>query len=182
MKKPYSKSFQITLSAISCAVAVLFLYLGTFNPYMLATGYFMSAICLTVPLSKQFIWGDFLAYLGTVVLTIVLGAVARVWVLVPFIMFFGLHPLANCLQIKYKINRWVALVAKMAWFDLTLVVMYHLLFNGFFGAEGMPVFELINRYIYGVIAVFGSLFLWAYDYFMFKVQIAVNRLVARIRK
>lgn len=179
-QKRYSKAFQITLSAISCAVAVLFLYLGTFNGYMLATGYFMASIALMVPLSKQFLWADFLAYLGTVLLTIVLGAVAKIWVLVPFVMFFGLHPLVNVLQIKYKVSRWLALVLKMIWFDVTLFVMYRFVFNGLIGSSEWQIFELVDRYILVVIAVGGSLFLWVYDYFMFKIQIAVNRLVARI--
>lgn len=181
MKPKYSHSFQITLSAISCAMAVLFLYVGTFNPYLLATGYFMGAVCLCVPLSKNFYRGDFLAYLGTVVLTVIMGAVARIWVLVPFIMFFGLHPLANALLKKYKVPYMWGLIAKIVWFDATAYVAYLLVFNGFIGGENAVV-QFANDHILLVIAVVGSLFLVAYDYAMAKAQKVINGLVARIRK
>jgi hypothetical protein len=181
-KRKYSKSFEIALSALSCAVASAFLALGIINNYILATGYFMAAIALMVPLSKQFFWGDFLAYIGTVILAVILGAVVQFWNLVPFIMFFGLHPLVNCLQIRFKINKWLALLIKTIWFDFTLWVMYKLIFGGFLGFNNTSFADIINTYIWAFIAVGGSIVFFVYDYFMFKIQIAVNKLVYRIKK
>ncbi|MCD8308940.1 MAG: hypothetical protein LUD19_03715 [Clostridia bacterium] len=183
-KNKYSKSFEIALSAISCAVAVLFLTLGTLSGYLLATGYLVAQVALMVPLSKQFVWGDVLAYMGTVILALILGAVSAWWDIVPFIMFFGLHPLANFLQVKYKVNRWIALVIKMVWFDVTLYVMYLLVFGGIMGGSysGTAFFTFVNDYIWLFIIIGGSLFLWIYDYIMFKVQIWVNKVVYKIRK
>lgn len=181
-KKKYSRSFEITLSAVSCAVAVLFLYLGTLNAYLLATGYFMAEVALMVPLSKAFYRGDFLAYLGTCLLTVLLGAIGRVWVLVPFIMFFGLHPLVNSLQLRYKFNKWLALLIKAVWFDFTLWVMYVLVFGGSIGDADSELYQVVNRYIWAFIAVFGTVFLCVYDYAIFRCQRVVNRLGYRIKK
>ncbi len=180
----YSKSFRIALSGISCALAAIFLSLGFFSGVLIATGFLIAEVALMVPLSKQFILGDFLAYLGTVLIAIIFGAVAQFWSLIPFIMFFGLHPLANCLQIKYSVNRWIALLVKMIWFDVTLYVAYIVVFNGVLGASAgqSAFFDFINEYIWLFIIVIGSLFLWVYDYIMFKVQIWINRLVYRIKK
>ena len=111
-KKKYSHSFEIALSAISCAVAVICLLLGFWSDVLLASGYLFGIIALMVPLSKQFYWGGFLAYVGTVILAIIMGAAVRFWDIVPFIMFFGLHPLINALQVRFKINRWLALAIK----------------------------------------------------------------------
>lgn len=176
------KSFEITLSAISCAVAVIFLYLGTFNTYVLATCYIAAQIALMLPLSKCFYAGDGLAYLGTCILTILLGAIGKVWVLVPFIMFFGLHPLVNALQLRFKINRWIALVIKAVWFDFTLWVMYILVFGSSIGNPDSEIYRVINDYILAFIFVGGSLLFFVYDYLMFKCQMAVNAFVYRIRK
>lgn len=183
-KRRYSRSFQIALSGISCAIAVIFLSLGFFSGVLVATGYLIAQVALMVPLSKQFYLGDFLAYLGTAILAIAFGAAAQFWNLVPFIMFFGLHPLVNSFQLKYRVNRWVALVVKMIWFDVTLYVMYLLVFGGVLGASygDSAFFDFVNQYIWLFIIVLGSLFLWLYDYIMFKVQIAVNMLVYRIKK
>ncbi|MCD8372433.1 MAG: hypothetical protein LUD27_03930 [Clostridia bacterium] len=183
-KNKNSKSFEIALSAISCAVAVLFLTLGVLSGYLLASGYIIAEVALMVPLAKQFTRGDFLAYVGTVILALILGAVASFWDVIPFIMFFGLHPLANFLQIKHKVNKWLALVIKMVWFDVTLYVMYLLVFNGIIGGAyaDSAFFTFVNNYIWIFIITLGSLFLWLYDYIMFKVQIYVNKLVYRIKK
>lgn len=136
-----------------------------------------------VPLSKRFYLGGFLAYLGTVILAIVMGAAARFWDLVPFIMFFGLHPLINCLQVRFNINKWLALVVKAVWFDFTLWVAYILIFGGVIGGSaGNAVYDFINNYIYYFIFIGGTLIFYPYDYLMYKAQSAVDKLVYRIRK
>jgi hypothetical protein len=137
-----------------------------------------------LPLSKQFYKGDVLAYIGTVILALILGAVVRFWDIVPFIMFFGLHPLINSLQIKFKINRWLAYAIKAIWFDFTLWVAYILVFNGIVGGAQaeLEIFQFINRYILYFIFIGGSIFFLAYDYLIFKCQVVVNMLVYRIRK
>lgn len=182
-KRKYSKSFEIALSAMSCAVAVVFLMLGFFSGYLLATGYIMGVIALMAPLSKQFFWGDFLAYLGTCILAVIMGAAARFWDLVPFIMFFGLHPLINALQIKFKINKWLAFAVKAVWFDLTVFVAYLLIFR-ISGFSRLPenVVSAIKKFLPLIICVGGTLIFFVYDYLIFKCQIAVNKIVYRIKK
>ena len=177
------KSFEIALSAVATALAVAGLTFGFFVPYMLATGYLIAVVALMIPLSKQFYWGDALAYAATCILTVIFGATMRLWDLVPFIMFFGLHPLINSLQIRFKINRWIALAVKALWFDLTLWVAYILIFS-VSGGSFLPesVLDFIRRFLPLVIIVGGSLIFWLYDYLVFKCQIFVNNAVYRIRR
>lgn len=183
-KRKYSHSFEIALSAISCAVAVIFLLLGYWSGILLASGYVFGMVALMVPLSKQFYRGGALAYAGTVILAIVLGAAARFWDLVPFIMFIGLHPLINALQVRFKINRWIALAVKAVWFDFTLWVAYVLVFGGVLGGEmsDNALYEFINRYIYWFIFLGGTLIFVPYDFMVFRMQKVVNAIVYRIRK
>lgn len=181
-----NKTFEIALSGISCAVAAVSLSLGIMTGLgaLTATGYLLAVIALMVPLSKQFFWGDFLAYIGTVILAVVLGAAVKFWDLVPFAIFFGLHPLANALQIRFKINRWLALAIKAVWFDCTLIVGYYLVFGGMLGGSLFPeeVYEVINKYIFLLIFTVGTVGFFIYDYLIFKCQILINRIVFRIRK
>lgn len=183
-KRKYTKSFEIALSAISCAIAVVCLLLGYFSGILLGTGYLFGIIALMVPLSKQFFVGGFLAYVGTCILTFILGAVAKFWELVPFIMFFGLHPLANCLQLRFNINRWLAFAIKAVWFVGTLFAGYFMMVYGVIGAEILQsqLFERVQNYIYVLIPVVGALFFFVYDYLIFKCQIMINSLIYRIRK
>lgn len=173
-----SRTFGIALSAISCAVAAGALALGLLSGWLVGTGYVVAVTALTVPLSKQFFWGDFLAYLGTVILAVVLGAAVKFWDLVPFAMFFGLHPLVNCLQIRFKINRWIAFAVKAVWFDCTLIAAYYLIYV--LGGIVLPerVQAAIDGWrLYVIIFTAGTAVFLLYDYLIFKLQIGVNRLV-----
>lgn len=181
-KKRNSKSFEIALSAISCALAIIFLLLGTLSGWLLATGYIMAQICLMIPLSKGFYVGDVLAYIGTCILTILLGAIGQAWLLVPFIMFFGLHPLINALQLRFNINKWIAYIVKAIWFDFSLWVMYILVFGSSIGDPSIEIYHIINDYILVFIFVGGTIIFFVYDYIMFKCQMIVNSLVYRIHK
>lgn len=182
-KKRNEKTFEIALSGISCAVASGALSLGILSGWLVATGYVIAIIALMVPLSKQFFKGGFLAYAGTVILAVALGAAIKFWDLVPFAMFFGLHPLLNALQIRCKINRWLSYFIKALWFDCTLIAAYFLIYE--VGGVSLP--EQIETIIAGwrlyvIIFTAGTAVFFIYDYLIFKVQIGVNALVYRIRK
>lgn len=183
-KRRYTKSFEIALSAISCAVAVIFLMLGFWSDVLLATGYVLGIAALMLPLAKRFYAGGFLAYAGTVILALIMGAAAKFWDLVPFIMFFGLHPLVNALQLKFNVNRWLAYAIKAVWFDFTLWVAYALIFGGVLGGSqaGAAFYAFVNRYVYWFIFLGGTVIFLLYDYAVFSLQIAVNKLVYRIKK
>ncbi len=181
--KKNSPTFEIALSGISCAVAAGALALGLLSGYLVATGYLVGIVALMIPLSKQFFKGGFLAYVGTCILAVVLGAAVKFWDLVPFAMFFGLHPLLNALQIRFKINRWLALAIKTVWFDCTLIAGYFLIYV--VGGISLPaeIEAIINGWrLYVIIFTLGSAIFFVYDYLMFKIQIAVNTLVFRIIK
>lgn len=182
--KRKNRSFQIALSGISCAVAVIFLSLGIISGFFIATGYMFGILALMVPLSKNFYLGDFLAYLGTCILALIFGAAAGFWDLVPFIMFFGLHPLINALQKKFKVNKWLALAVKAVWFDCTLIASYFIIFGGVLGGSFLPdeVYRVVNDYIYLLIFTLGTAFFILYDYLIFKCQSAVNIMVRKIKK
>lgn len=176
-------SFEIALSGISCAVAVIFLSLGILSGWLLATGYFIGILAMMAPLSKQFFKGGFLAYLGTCILTVIMGAAAKFWDLVPFIMFFGLHPLLNALQIRFKINRWLALAVKAVWFDCTLIAGYFLIYVLGGASLPGPVEEILTGWrLYVVVFTAGSAIFVLYDYLIFKCQIIINEIVYRIKK
>ena len=101
-----------------------------------------------------------------------------------FAMFFGIHPLVNALIKKKNFNRWLALPLKALWFDAALIVGYYLIFNGVLGGSLLPqsVYDVINKYIFLFIFTVGTLIGVIYDFLAMRSQIAVNMLVARIRR
>ncbi len=180
-------STEIALSGISCAVAVIFLSVGILSGWLLGTGYFIGIIAMMVPLSKTYYRGGALAYVGTVLLTLFMGAVAKVWDLVPFAMFLGIHPLINALQKRKNFNKWINLAifaAKAVWFDFMLIVGYYLVLGGVLGGSLLPQswYDTISRYIWAFVFTLGTLCFALYDYLIFKCQIAVNMIVNRLKR
>ncbi len=174
MKKKIS-AYEIALSAMACALATLCMTIGVYTEIFLFTGYLLGAVALMMPLAKQSYRGYALAYLATCILSLIFNA-ARFWNVLPFVLFFGLHPLVNELQLKIKINRWVACAIKAVWFDGTMYLVWRFIF-------GMTTtVPLIDQYIIPFVIVFGSAFFVFYDYATYKCRATVNTMVYRIDK
>ena len=183
MKRP-SRSFQIALSGIACAVVALALTLACYVDFLMAAGYLLAVFALMVPLSKQFIWGEVLAFIGGVLLAFLFGGLAFIMNLLPFIVFFGLHPLANHLQrrfVKHKLVHLPVFLLKAAWFDGAILLIWFTL-GGVLGFEGASWYSLVSRYLYLVVFVGGTLVFFVYDILIFFCQVSVDKIVARIRR
>lgn len=168
-------SYEIALSALACAIATIFLTVGVYSEVLLFTGYLFSGIALMLPLAKQSFVGYGLAYAATCILSLLFNA-GRFWELLPFIMFFGLHPLVNELQLKIKINRWVACAIKAAWFDGTAYLIWRFIF------DMTTSIAFVSKYILPIILVAGTAFFVFYDYLTYRCRAVVNTLVWRIGK
>ena len=168
-------AYEIALSALSCALATICLTIGVYSAVLLFTGYLLACIALMLPLAKNSYRGFALAYVATCILSLMFN-VARFFDLLPFIVFFGLHPLVNELQLRIKINRWLACGLKALWFDAAMYVIWRFVF-------GMSSsIAILDEYMVPIILVGGTLFFVAYDYCMYKWRFAVNMLVKRITK
>lgn len=166
---------EIALSALSCALSTMLLTLGANLEVLLFTGYLFGSIALMLPLAKKSYVGFTLAYIATCLLSLLFVG-GRIWDLLPFIMFFGLHPLVNELQLKIRINRWLACAIKAVWFDVTMFIIWKFVFGG------LTPIPYVDEYIIPILLVLGTAFFVFYDYTSFKCRIAVNQLVARLNK
>ena len=177
--KRKSRPSEIALSAMACAVAAAFLMLGSLHPLLLATGYLVGTFALMVPLSKGFVWGDALAFAAAAVIALPLS----LWKIVPFVVFFGLHPIVNYLQKKYVKKtplKALCLAGKALWFDGAMLLSYYVLTN----LAGMAeVFnDWIGEYLYLAIFVGGTVFFVVYDVMIFLCQRSCDRIVERVWK
>ena len=136
MKRP-SKSFEIVLSAIACAVAAGALTLGCYVDVLYAAGILLAVFAMMVPLSKDFIWGAALSFLGSALLSFLFYGFS-IFKLVPYLLFFGLHPIVNHIQLKYVKHKWIhapVMLLKAVWFILSMWLSFHLLAVKFFAAD-----------------------------------------------
>ncbi|MBR7186462.1 MAG: hypothetical protein IKD43_03125 [Clostridia bacterium] len=183
MKRP-SQSFEIALSAIACAVAAVSLTLGSYVDFLLAAGYLFAIFALMVPLSKDYLWGSLLAFVGASLLAFLFCGFAIFQVL-PFLVFFGLHPMLNWLQSRYvkKFSLQVlCFFVKALWFDLAMWLMWAVVLVPIFGIESATWYPFVVQYFYFVLFIGGTVFFAAYDYMLFLCQRSVNLAVKRIRR
>ncbi len=168
-------AYEIALSALATALATVLMTVGVYSSVLLFTGYLFACIALMLPLAKKSYLGYMLAYVATCILSLIFNA-ARFFDVLPFIMFFGLHPIVNELQLKTKINTWVACFVKALWFDGTMYVIWRFVF------EMTTTISFVDQFILPIILIGGTAFFIAYDYMMYKWRLVINRLVERIAK
>ena len=167
---------EIALAGISTAIATLFLAVGNITSVLLFIGYLVGSISLSLPLAKGSYRGYAMAYASTVLLTVLIIGSAGYFVdLTPFIVFFGLHPLVNELQLRYRLPTMAAFLVKAAWFDGAMWLFWWLIVQ----TTGV---SWIDAYALPIILVGGTLFFWAYDNLFFRMRAQVFALGKRIYK
>lgn len=176
-KNNNSKSFEIALSGISAALATIFLSLGVLNVYLLTFGYLAACVSLCLPLTRKFWAGDLLAYVAAGLITFLIGGgAAFIWRLLPYIMFFGLFPVATYAQYRFKINMWIARAVKAVWLSGTFVVTWIFVFDMASGPE------FLNGYMLPIVIVAGVLLSGFFDFAMIKIQAFMTHFINRIKK
>ena len=164
------------MAGISTAIATLFLAVGNITSVLLFIGYMVASIALALPLAKGSYIGYALAYAATVLLTVlIIGTAGYLIDLLPFILFFGLHPLLNDLQEKWKVRKWLAVLIKCVWFDGAMVLFWWLIVQttgiGWLDAYALPI-----------VLVGSTLYFFLYDYAFYRLSKQVFALVGRILK
>ena len=167
---------EVALAGISTAIATISLAVGNITAVLLFTGYLVASIALSLPLAKGSYTGYVLAYVATVLLTLLIIGTGGYFIdLLPFILFFGLHPLLNELQVKYRIHRWLALIVKTVWFDGAMLLFWWLIVH----TTGVT---WLDAYALPIILIGGSMLFFFYDRTFFRLRFVVYALVKRISK
>ena len=167
---------EVALAGISTAIATVFLAVGNFTSILLFIGYMVASIALSLPLAKGSYIGYALAYVSTVLLTLlIIGTAGYLVDLLPFILFFGLHPLLNNLQEKFHVNKWLAFVVKAAFFDGAMLLFWWLIVQ----TTGV---SWLDAYALPIILIGGTAFFLLYDASFTRLGRQVSALVKRILK
>lgn len=176
MKRP-SKSFEIALSAIAAAIGAGALMLGSVSPFLLAAGYLIASFSIMLPLTKHFLWGAVLCFLAEGLLAVFVNPVK----VIPFAVFFGLHPIVNELErrfVKRVPLRIVCFAAKAVWFDFAMWLSYFVLKTLAF----MVFPAYVEKFFFLILFLGGTLFFAAYDKMIFLCQKSADLAVRRIRR
>ena len=83
-------SFSIALSAVSCAIATIFMALGMHVPYMYLPGYVFGALAILLPLSEDFFGGACLAWIAASLICLPIGGIGWLARIVKAVWFDGM--------------------------------------------------------------------------------------------
>ena len=166
-------SKKITISAVATALSVVLLIVGTFFPTFDLSCVFLCSIIIMLPLYKKTITGAFLSFIATSILASVL-TFFRFNIIIPYVCFFGIHPIINEIQLVKKWNKWIMLLIKTIWFVGALFLMY------FFTDIFVDFSDKIQKIIYYVLIIGGALFFIIYDEAIFYFRRTLEKVLKRI--
>ena len=144
----------------------------------------MAVFALMVPLSKDFIWGAALAFVGSALLAFLFYGFS-IFKLVPYLLFFGLHPIISHIQLKYVKHKWLhalIVLAKAVWFILSMWLSFELLAVPFFELDETTWYEIVMQYFHYILWFGGAVFFLIYEVLMYLCKKSVNALIKRIRR
>lgn len=151
--------------------------IGLNVPFAFVTGYIFAGISLMLPLAEDFRAGGFLAFLAAALICLPLGGIAVFYKFFPFIAFFGLHPLVNCIFKRRKIGKWIAFAVKEVWFVGAMCGAWAIFCAM---TEVSLPFAWMYDWAYLIIAVGGAAVFFVYDWLMLRAQKLMDFYVAKI--
>ncbi len=122
--------------------------------------------------------------IGASLLAFLFCGFAILWLL-PFIAFFGLHPLVNYFQRKFAKKPWHHLIwffVKAVWFDFAMWLLWAFVLVPIFGVDSATWYPFVTQYFFYVLFIGGTVFFAAYDCMIFLCQRSVNIAMQRIRR
>ena len=119
MEKP---SKIIAISAVSAAICGTLVTLGSYLGDFDFSFFLFAGIALTIPLYRNSEIGCILAYFAGGFIGLLLSGM-NFFVVVPFLVWFGIHPLLGCLLARHGVKKWLAFLIKLALFEVAIFVM-----------------------------------------------------------
>lgn len=168
------KSRIVAISAICTAFTVLVLFIGTIYSPLDLTALLIASIIVMVPLSKGSTLSAVLTVIASSVLSLFMCAF-KFHVILPYALFFGLHPIVNYVVKKRGYKKLYWFIIKDVWFVLTMLLMQYFVH--------LIVIDVafIQRFMVWFIIVFGALLFFPYDYMIIKFQQYIDALVKRLK-
>ena len=163
----------IAVSALSTALGVIFLIIGAYFQTFDLSALFMSAIMMTLPLSKKSYKGAILTYFATALLAFVF-AISRFHLALLYLGFFGIHPIINYYQIHSDKNLWFLYPIKCVWFIGVCFLMYYVF--SMFIVEN----PFLTKFMPLIIVLLGIIVYIVYDFIMIRFQKMAFSLIKRL--
>lgn len=164
----------IALSSLCTAISATLLCIGA---YFLTFSYsciFLASVVILLPLAKNTYKGAVLTVVASALLSFLIASFSFETAL-PYLLFFGFHPIVSKFFEEKKLNKVLAFLIKDVWFVGAMLCCYFL--TSMFLVEN----ETLKKYMIYIVTIGGSIFFIAYD-IMFKFfQKQMNVIAKRLK-
>lgn len=174
------KSKFVAISGISASFVAIILTLGAYIEFLDIFAIVLSSVFVILPLYFGSIKGCFLTFFAGGVVSLLCGLGNITSIVYPaYFTFFGLYPIIKFLAKEKNFNKKIFIILSIIWcvgvcyflfFYYTQILMLEL--------ERLP--EFVEKYIWYFIALYGVVFYFIYDRFIFVVKTLEDRYLQRI--
>lgn len=163
-------SKRIALSGIASALSTMFLIVSVYIPLMDMSFMVLASLAILIPIAKNDYVGAGLAYLSTSILGLLITG--QVFGILPFVVFFGLHPILLSLIQKWKLPEFIGILIKLIFANLAIFVAWQFL--------GLAINIRDFIFPYWLIALVGSLGFLLYDWLMMRLKMIFNYYIDKL--
>ena len=164
----------IALSGVSAALCAVFITLGSYIAVIDLSCFMFAGFALMLPLYKKSLVGGVAAYIAGGLIGLLFSGM-NFFTVLPYFVWFGLHPILNFIQVRYKINKYLAFGVKLLIFNLAIFII--LRFTMLFVTK----WDFINEREY-IFYIAGSVFFIFYDMAVMYIQRAIDAMLGRVVK
>lgn len=165
-------SRRIALSGIASALSTMFLIVSVYIPLMDMSCMVLASLSLLIPIAKNDYFGASLAYLSASILGLL--TTGNVLGILPYVIFFGLHPILVSLVIKWHLPVILQLVIKLVFANLAIFLAWRFL--------GLVLVISEFEFPYWLIALVGSLGFILYDWLIVRLKMIFNYYIDKFVK
>ena len=128
----------------------------------------LSSMCLLIPLSKKLY---FYAVLCVIAVSIFSSLLNPIDILIPYILFFGIHPIITIVLQNIKLDKIIASVIKQVFFNIALIAAY------FIFKELILTFPSFIRNNLVWAALFLNVFFLFYDNLFLRLCVRIDKYI-----
>lgn len=164
----------VALSAMCTTMSATLLVLGAYFPTLSYSMIFLASVVILLPLAKNTYKGALLTVIASALLSFFIAAFSFETSL-PYILFFGFHPIVSKFFKEKGLNKFLAFVIKDLWFVGAMLVCYFV--TDLFVTDD----EFFQKYMIYFVTFGGAVLFIVYDRMFDYFQRAVDVLSKRLK-
>lgn len=161
---------RVALAGVASALGTTFLVMSVYVPILDMSCMILASLCMLLPIIKNDYVGAGLCYLSTALLAFLLTG--NIFGILPFAIFFGIHPIIVSLLIKLRVPIPIALIVKLIFANIAIFLAWKFL--------GLAINWKDIPIPYYVLAIGGSVVFLIYDWFIIRMKEFLNYYLSRI--